>query len=357
MSAPFTLEGAHVRLEPLSLDHVDELLEAATGDRSTFTYTLVPSDRPAMTAYVERALGHAADGGDQVPFATRSLALGPGRRRHPLLRARAVGLDGSGARGRAGAPRRRPRPGQHRPHLARPAAQRTPVNTEAKLLMLGPRLRVVGRAGRPPPDRLPQRPVAGGHRPARLLPRRGAAVDRPAPDGAVRHSAIFSMTADEWPAARRRLEERLRPLSGGRWLARPGGSPDPGARRRTSRPVRSTHGRPVPPPPPLGRHPTRTATPLVGPGHPGRGLPGPVHGGARRLHRERGAAGHPARPGVQPDRTAVGGDRLRPDLRRPAPPRGTPGRPVRPAAHLPARPRRCSRRPASSAASPPTRPP
>ena len=34
-------------------------------------------------------------------------------------------------------------------------------------------------------------------------------VDRPAPDGAVRHSAVFSMMADEWPEARRRLEERL----------------------------------------------------------------------------------------------------------------------------------------------------
>jgi len=33
--------------------------------------------------------------------------------------------------------------------------------------------------------------------------------DRPAADGTVRDSAVFSMLADEWPAARRRLEERL----------------------------------------------------------------------------------------------------------------------------------------------------
>ena len=34
-------------------------------------------------------------------------------------------------------------------------------------------------------------------------------VDRPAADGSVRDSAIFSITADEWPAARSRLVARL----------------------------------------------------------------------------------------------------------------------------------------------------
>ena len=33
--------------------------------------------------------------------------------------------------------------------------------------------------------------------------------DRPAVDGTVRDSAVFSLLAADWPDARRRLEERL----------------------------------------------------------------------------------------------------------------------------------------------------
>ena len=209
MFAPFTLEGAHVRLEPLSLDHVDELLEAATGDRSTFAYTLVPSDRPAMTEYVERALDHASDG-DQVPFATRSLALGRvvGATRFyelepwdwTVLEPGATPEPHDGVRDRASIGHT----------WLGPAAQRTPVNTEAKLLMLGHAFDSWGvRAVRLQTDSRNDRSRAA-------IARLGCSldgvlrVDRPAPDGAVRQSAIFSMTADEWPAARRRLEERLR---------------------------------------------------------------------------------------------------------------------------------------------------
>jgi RimJ/RimL family protein N-acetyltransferase len=209
MFAPFTLEGAHVRLEPLSVDHVDELLEAATGDRSTFTYTLVPSDRPAMTTYVERALGHAATG-DQVPFATRSLALGTvvgATRFYELepwdwtaLEPGATPAPHDGVRDRASIGHT----------WIGPAAQRTPVNTEAKLLMLGHAFESWGvRAVRLQTDSRNARSRAAIERIGCSLD--GVLrVDRPAADGAVRHSAVFSITADEWPAARRRLEERLR---------------------------------------------------------------------------------------------------------------------------------------------------
>src|SRR3974390_3377106 len=71
----FGLEGRSVRLLPLSPDHVEGLLEAATADRSSFGYTVVPADRATMTEYVERALARRA-AGEQVPFATWSVALG-----------------------------------------------------------------------------------------------------------------------------------------------------------------------------------------------------------------------------------------------------------------------------------------
>ena len=209
MFEPCNLEGAHVRLEPLALRHVDGLVAAATGDRSSFGYTLVPDDQASMTAYVEEALAHAARG-SQVPFATISIALdcvvgstrfyeldpwdwtalAPGAR--PVQR---VGLVDRASIGHT---------------WIGPVAQRTPVNTEAKLLMLGHAFEVWGvRAVRIQTD-------ARNERSRVAIARLGCSLDgvlradRPATDGTVRHSAIFSMLATEWPAARRQLAERLR---------------------------------------------------------------------------------------------------------------------------------------------------
>jgi len=208
MFEPFTLEGAHVRLEPLSLLHVDGLLGAATGDRSTFGFTMVPDDRASMTAYVEDALACSASG-SQVPFATVSIALdavvgstrfyeldpwdwtalAPGAR--PV---QPVGLVDRASIGHT---------------WIGPDAQRTPVNTEAKLLMLGHAFDAWGvRAVRIQTD-------ARNERSRVAIARLGCSLDgvlradRPATDGTVRDSAMFSMLASEWPAARRRLVERL----------------------------------------------------------------------------------------------------------------------------------------------------
>ena len=208
MSAPFTLEGTHVRLEPLSTDHADGLLTAATGDRSTFGYTVVPDDPASVTDYVERALGHAA-AGDQVPFATVSLALGrvvgstrfyelepwdwasigPGVVRPPV-----VGTVDRASIGHT---------------WLDPAVQRSPVNTEAKLLMLDHAFGPWGvRAVRLQTD-------ARNARSRAAIARLGCSldgvlrVDRPASDGTVRDSAVFSLLAEEWPGVRRRLVERL----------------------------------------------------------------------------------------------------------------------------------------------------
>src|ERR671925_2427634 len=45
MFPPFTLEGDHVRLEPLSLGHVAGLTAASSGQRETFAYTWVQGGR------------------------------------------------------------------------------------------------------------------------------------------------------------------------------------------------------------------------------------------------------------------------------------------------------------------------
>jgi RimJ/RimL family protein N-acetyltransferase len=212
MSDPFTLEGNYVRLEPLSTDHVDGLVAAATGDRSTFGFTVVPRDREAVTHYIERALDHAA-AGDQVPFATVSLALG-----------RVVGstrfYDIEKWEWEWGAPGVDPAPFDRavdrtfdRVGIGHTwldlAVQRSPVNTEAKLLMLDHAFSTWGvRAVRFQTDSRNTRSRAA-------IARLGCSLDgvlradRPGTDGNVRDSAVFSMLAEEWPGARLRLVDRL----------------------------------------------------------------------------------------------------------------------------------------------------
>src|SRR3954463_13058835 len=68
-----TLTGTHVQLEPLSLDHVHQLVVAANEDRSTYGWTPVPESAGAMTSYVSALLADA-ERGVVVPFAQRRLS-------------------------------------------------------------------------------------------------------------------------------------------------------------------------------------------------------------------------------------------------------------------------------------------
>jgi RimJ/RimL family protein N-acetyltransferase len=205
----FTLEGRQVRLEPMFLEHVDDLLAAATEERSTFALTPIPSDRAAMVTYVEKALAARLQG-TQVPFVTRSLDTD-----------RVVGStrfydieywDWSTSVPSPEADRQGPGPDSA--HIGytwlAPSAQRTSINTEAKLAMLAHafdtwRARVV---------RL--QTDARNQRSRRAIERLGCRLDgvirsdRPGADGAVRDTATFSMLAAEWPQAKLELRSRLR---------------------------------------------------------------------------------------------------------------------------------------------------
>ena len=83
--------------------------------------------------------------------------------------------------------------------------------------------------------------------------------------------------------------------------------------------------------------------------HPHR----PADGGARRHHRQRRPAPHPAQPRLLELVAVVGAQRLRPHLRRPAPARRPIGRPARPAPDLPGRDRPVLPELAGRRASPP----
>jgi RimJ/RimL family protein N-acetyltransferase len=197
--APVVLTGRHVRLEPLTPAHAPALA-AAAGDRSTFGLTPVPDDEGSATAYIAALLADG-DAGSALPFAT-VLPDGEvvGATRFLDLQYWQVGDQ-------------RP-PGV--PVVAEiggtwlaPKAQRTPVNTEAKLLMLTHAFeawRVL---------RVSLKTDARNARSRAAIERLGARFDgvlrahSPAADGGLRDTAYYSILDTEWPGVRAALTARL----------------------------------------------------------------------------------------------------------------------------------------------------
>jgi RimJ/RimL family protein N-acetyltransferase len=63
------LAGAYVRLEPLSMNHLDGLVAAAAADPALYQWSAVPIGRDAVSRYIETALAWR-EAGTAVPFAT-----------------------------------------------------------------------------------------------------------------------------------------------------------------------------------------------------------------------------------------------------------------------------------------------
>jgi RimJ/RimL family protein N-acetyltransferase len=115
---PVVLEGKHVRLEPMSLGHLDGLW--AAGDDESI-WRLAPANigsRDDMRAYVESALGDR-ERGVALPFVTVERASG-----EVIGSTRFGSIDTANLRAEIGWT------------WITPRFQRTAVNTEAKLLML-----------------------------------------------------------------------------------------------------------------------------------------------------------------------------------------------------------------------------
>ena len=64
-----TLEGEHVRMEPLERGHAAALTEASALDTSLYTWSLVPVGREAVERYIATALAWR-DAGTALPFVT-----------------------------------------------------------------------------------------------------------------------------------------------------------------------------------------------------------------------------------------------------------------------------------------------
>jgi N-acetyltransferase len=195
MSTPLlqrvTLEGRHVRLEPLDRHHVDPLAEVGL-DPDIWLWSPEPvRTRADIRAYVEAAL----DGrrlGTMLPFAT-------------VLR------DGDTVVGstRFGAIDLRHRRVEVGWTWVAPTWQRTAVNTEAKLLMLAHAFEVLGC------QRVELKTDALNERSRNAIIRLGALQEgffrkhMVTASGRVRDSVYFSIVDDEWPQVRARLEAKL----------------------------------------------------------------------------------------------------------------------------------------------------
>ena len=184
------LENDHVRLEPLTLDHADELVAAASGLEHAW-YTSVPTTADAMQAAVaERLAWHTA--GSMNPWAVRDLRTG-----------RAVGMTTFCS---IDQPNRRVEIGHTWLGLE---VQRTAVNSAAKLLLLGHAFQDC--------DAIAVQFCTHWHnRQSRAaIERLGAKLDgvlrnhRIGPDGILRDTVVYSILPTEWPGVRRGLQERL----------------------------------------------------------------------------------------------------------------------------------------------------
>jgi RimJ/RimL family protein N-acetyltransferase len=191
--SPVILEGQHVRLEPLSPAHEEPLITAAgDGELWNSAFTNVPT-HSTMAAYIAAAL-EAQGRGQELPFVI--IRKSPGED-HVVGSTRYYFID----------------PGNRNLEIGytwlAASAQRTPVNTEAKLLLLthafeglhcirvGLITDVLNQQSRTAILRLgaKQEGILRNH----LI----------MPDGRYRDSVCFSIIETEWPEVKARLEARL----------------------------------------------------------------------------------------------------------------------------------------------------
>jgi len=186
------LSGRYVRLEPLSLDHVEGLFEAGKDpDIWTWLSEDQPTDVNGMRAIVERALAAREQGirlpwvqidavTEEVAGTTSFYDLDPGNR------GLAIGYTWIGARW-----------------------HRTGINTESKLMLLE---RAFGDLDA---IRVAWHTHSHNERSRRAIQRLGAQFEgvhrnhRVRQDGSFRDTATFSMIDSEWPAAREALRAKL----------------------------------------------------------------------------------------------------------------------------------------------------
>lgn len=184
---PITLSGKYVTLVPLAPDHHDGLVAAVQdGDLWQLWYTSIPTP-DAMAAEIDRRLTLQA-AGTMLPFTVIEAATG-----------KIVGMTTY----------------MHIDHVSprleigstfyAKSAQRTPLNTEAKLLLLTHAFEHLNCLA------VEFRTHFMNQQSRRAIERLGAKLDgilrqhMRMPDGSLRDTCVYSIIATEWPMVRRAL--------------------------------------------------------------------------------------------------------------------------------------------------------
>ncbi|MFJ8540666.1 GNAT family N-acetyltransferase [Streptomyces sp. NPDC093586] len=209
LKAP-VLEGTLVRLEPLGPRHAADLALAAEEERGTYAFTWVPRAEE-VGAYLDAQAARAATG-RLAPFAQISLATG-----------RAVGATAYWEPRSWRAEDRLDAVEVGFTWLAR-SAQGTGINTEAKLLLFRHAFEVWDVS------RVDLKTDARNSRSRAAIESVGARFEGvlrnwsrswvPGEEGRLRDSAVYSITAAEWPGCRARLESRVASRELGKSTAR-----------------------------------------------------------------------------------------------------------------------------------------
>jgi RimJ/RimL family protein N-acetyltransferase len=187
---PLPLTGRHVSLVPLSAEHVLGLIEAAQdGELYKLWYTLIPAP-DAMEAEIARRLSLQA-AGSMAPFTVldatgRIAGMTTYMNIDQVHRRVEIGSTWYAAR-----------------------VQRTKLNTEAKLLLLSHAFETIGVIA------VEFRTHFFNQQSRRAIERLGAKLDgilrshQRAPNGTLRDTCVYSITATEWPTVKAHLEFKL----------------------------------------------------------------------------------------------------------------------------------------------------
>jgi N-acetyltransferase len=189
-TAPVTLTGPHARLEPLSPAHREALAEAADdGALWKLWYTTVPAPE-RMAAEIDRRLG-LRDAGSMSPFTVFDAS------------GRAAGMttfmniDAANRRVEIGST------------WTRASCQRSGLNTQCKLLLLTHAFETLDCIA------VEFRTHRLNSQSRRAIERLGAQLDGilrshlRMPDGTLRDTCVYSITAAEWPTVRNHLQWQL----------------------------------------------------------------------------------------------------------------------------------------------------
>ena len=189
------LEGRHARLEPLARDHHDGLVTAVKdGELWKLWYTAIPTPE-GMTAEIDRRLGLQASGA-MLPFTVKQ----PDGTIAGMTTY--MNVDATNKRVEIGST------------WYRSSVQRSPLNTQCKLLLLTHAFETLGCIA------VEFRTHFFNHASRRGIERLGAKLDgvmrshQVAPNGTLRDTAVYSIIASEWPTVkahlRYQLEEKVR---------------------------------------------------------------------------------------------------------------------------------------------------